>query len=88
MILAPRPPGWLHWLVGDGAAYPAATPSALGDGTAPPAVPPHVAHGWHALFGGSFFPDCHEFDAHATRGLPRPQTAESPLSHDTLTERC
>ena len=60
------PPGWLHWLVGDGAARPAA--AALGSGAAPPIPMPHGAHGWHALFGGSFFPDCHE--AHAARGSP------------------
>ena len=60
------PPGWLHWLVGDGATCRAA--AALSSGGV---APPQGAHGWHALFGGSFFPSCHE--AHAKRGSPRPR---------------
>ena len=51
------PPGWLHWLVGDGAARP--TAAVLGSGAAAQTPQPHGGHGWHALFGGSFFPDCH-----------------------------
>ena len=40
------PAGWLHWLVGDGRGDDG------DDGGG-------GAHGWHALYGGSFFPDCH-----------------------------
>ena len=44
------PAGWLHWLVGDG----------RGDGSEVVAgEESSSAHGWHALYGGSFFPDCH-----------------------------
>ena len=40
------PAGWLHWLVGDGRGVEGDD----GGGS---------AHGWHALYGGSFFPDYH-----------------------------
>ena len=61
------PAGWLHWLVGDG------------DGDAAPAAP----HGWHVLFGGSFFPDCHEAhgEARATvEGAGESAAAETGLT--------